>query len=245
MNSDARSGPCFTIFGGPNGSGKSTAYDRFVDAGFDSGEYLNPDDVAKALSGDGTGAPAFDMRAGREVIRRTRALMAARRSFVRESTLSSQEILRSTNAAKMAGYRVVMVFVAVSSAATTRGRVAIRVAKGGHDIPDDAQERRFPRALDNAPQVARLVDVAYFLDNGGFQHKLVATVRAGTVAFLEPREASWVERATLGLPRTSVQKSRNDALAELRELEGLSENLQVREGRAVYAAEMPAELRSA
>ena len=232
MSSGVLDRPCFTVFGGPNGSGKSTAYDRFLEAGFDSGEYLNPDEIAKSLGA--SGARAVDLRAGREVIQRTRTLIDAGRSLVRESTLTSREIVRSAERAKEAGYRLVMVFVAVSSTGMTQGRVAIRVAKGGHDIPDETQARRFPRSFENAPRVARLVDVAYFVDNAGFQHKLVATVSDGTVTFLDPEEASWVEQATKGLPLAETLKSRDAALADLREAEGLSDELQVRDQRAHY-----------
>lgn len=84
MRPAARSRPQFTLFGGPNGSGKSTAYARFVRAGFDSGEYLNPDETARTLRESGAGGSAFDMRAGREVVERTRSLVDARRSLVRE-----------------------------------------------------------------------------------------------------------------------------------------------------------------
>lgn len=161
MSSSAYSQPCFTIFGGPNGSGKSTAYDRFLQAGFDSGEYLNPDEIARSLNAGSAAGTAVDLRAGREVVQRTRSLIAEGRSLVRESTLTSREIVRSAERAKAVGYRLVMVFVAVSSSYMTQGRVAIRVAKGGHDIPVEAQERRFPRSFENAPRVARLVDAAY------------------------------------------------------------------------------------
>ncbi|MDE0420442.1 MAG: zeta toxin family protein [Gammaproteobacteria bacterium] len=234
MSSSAPSRPCLTIFGGPNGSGKSTAYDRFLRAGFDSGEYLNPDAIAKSLAG--SQVPAVDLRAGREVIERTRSLIDARRSFVRESTLTSREIVRSAERAKAAGYRLVMVFVAVPSTDMTRGRIATRVAKGGHHIAREDQKRRFPRSFDNAPRVARLVDAAYFLDNAGFEHKLVATVRSGTITFLDLHEAGWVERATMDLPRTATFKSRDEALADLREPEGLSAGRQVREPRHGYLA---------
>ena len=231
MSNSARNRPCFTIFAGPNGSGKSTAYDRFLRAGLDSGEYLNPDEIAKSLAG--SGAPAVDLRAGREVLQRTRSMIDARRSFVRESTLTSREIVRSAERAKAAGYRLVMVFVSVSSTDMTRGRIAIRVAKGGHHITREDQERRFPRSFENAPRVARLVDAAYFLDNGGFQHKLVATVRDGTITFLDPTEARWVELATTGLPQATTLKSRDEALADLRQAEGFSEELT--EHRSGYA----------
>ena len=234
MSSSAYSRPCFTIFGGPNGSGKSTAYDRFLQAGFDSGEYLNPDEIAKSLNAGSAAGTAVDLRAGREVVQRTRSLIAEGRSLVRESTLTSREIVRSAERARAVGYRLVMVFVAVSSSYMTQGRVAIRVAKGGHDIPVEAQERRFPRSFENAPKVARLVDAAYFLDNAGLWHKLVATVRSGTITFLDLHDAGWVEQATTGLPQAARLKSRDEALADLREAEGLSEELQVREKRSGY-----------
>lgn len=243
MSSSARRRPSLTIFAGPNGSGKSTAFDRFLRAGFDSGEYLNPDEIAKSLAG--SGAPAVDLRAGREVIRRTRSLIDARRSFVRESTLTSREVVRSAERAKAVGYRLVMVFVAVTSIDTTQGRVAIRVAKGGHDITSEAQLRRFPRSLENAPRVAGIVDVAYFLDNAELQHKLVGTVSGGTITFMDPSEASWVERATAGLPSAAVLKSREEALIDLREAEGLSDDLQIRERRARYAAAASANIETA
>ena len=100
--------PILTVFAGPNGSGKSTAYHRFLDAGLDSGEYLNPDDIAAAMRSDNAGSQAVDLRAGREVIKRTRSLIARRRSFVRETTLAGREIGRSMESAKVAGYRVVL-----------------------------------------------------------------------------------------------------------------------------------------
>ena len=225
--------PCYTLFAGPNGAGKSTAYIRFLDAGFEAGEYLNPDDIARSL-GASSGDTSFDMRAGREVIQRTRSLIAARRSFVRETTLSGREILRSVSDARASGYRVVMVFVGVRSTRTTGSRVAVRVASGGHDIPQHVQERRLPRSFDNARRVARVADVVYFLDNAGPQHRLVATVREGTITFFDPSQATWLERATAGLPLAPSLVSRDQALA--RETERLSDDLRVREDRPAYSA---------
>ena len=235
MKSATAERPTCVLFAGPNGAGKSTAYARFLDAGYEAGEYLNPDDIAKRLRRTG-GDSAGDIRAGREVIERTRSLIAGRRSFVRETTLTSSEVLRSLGAAKRAGYRLVMVFVAVSSLDLARGRVCVRVASDGHHIPADVQRRRLPKALGNAARVAGMVDVAYFLDNGGVQHRLVATVRRGVVTFLDAGEAAWVRQATFGLPRAPVLKRRDETLAELRTGEGLADDLPIREARAAYGA---------
>ena len=237
MASDIPDRPRFAIFAGPNGAGKTTAYRRFLDARYNAGEYLNPDDIAAKLT-TATGTPAgVDLSAGRAVIRRTRQLIESRQPLTRETTLSGREILASAALADAAGFRVVMVFVGVDSTSTTKCRVAFRVVSGGHDIPSATQERRFRRSLDNAPRAARIVHVAYFLDNGGLQHRLVATVYGGTVNFLDSRDAVWVERATAGLPHASALLSRAAALAELRNTEGLSKTLQVRESRPAYGVE--------
>ena len=230
MAFDTTDRPRFTLFAGPNGSGKTTAYRRFLDAGFEAAEYLNPDDIVKSMSGE----PAVDVRAGREVIRRTRSLIDARRPFVRETTLSGREILRSVSAARAAGYRVVVVFIGIQSTRTARSRVTFRVAAGGHDISRQAQERRLPRSLDNARRVAGIADVVYFLDNAGLQHKLVATVCEGTITFLDSPQSDWLERATAGLPRAPSLFSRDEALLRLREGEKLSDS--VREGQSAYSA---------
>ncbi len=231
--------PILTVFAGPNGSGKSTAYLRFLSAGLESGEYLNPDDIAAAIRSDDAGSRSVDLRAGREVIKRTRSLIAERRSFVRETTLAGREITRSMESAKVAGYRVVLVFVAVGSPKASRWRVAVRVAKGGHHIDRRDQERRFPRSFANAPVAARSVDAAYFLDNTEHHLRLVASVLAGTVTFIDPASAPWVERATKGLLTAEVLKSREEALADLRETERLSAELEVRDARSGYAPGEP------
>ena len=226
--------PKLTIFAGPNGSGKSTAYDRFLDAGLRSGEYLNPDDIARALRTGSATSGGTDLAAGREVIRQTRSLIAARHSFVRETTLSGREIERSVAAAKAAGYRVGMVFVALSSLDMTGWRIAARAATGGHDIAPEDQARRQPRSFANAPRIAGLADVSYFLDNAAHRHKLVATVEDGVVIFLDAQGAQWVEQATEGLTKTSHLMTRDQALAHLRGTEGLSNDLEVREDAAEY-----------
>ena len=228
--------PRFTIFAGPNGSGKSTAYLRFLEAGYDAGEYLNPDDIAKELGAVSAAPAVIDLRAGREVIRRSRDLMQARRPFVRETTLSSREILRSVSGAADAGYRVVMVFVAIRSTEATKTRVALRVVSGGHDIPEEAQDRRFGRSFDNAPKVARIAHAAYFLDNSGPLHRLVATVQRGTVTFLDAHQVEWVAGATSGLPHAAALLSRAEALTQLRDAERLDTSLEVREERLAYRA---------
>ena len=115
-------------------------------------------------------------------------------------------------------------------------KFTFRVASGGHDISRQAQERRLPRALENARRVAGVADVVYFLDNAGQQHRLVATVCEGMVTFMDPPRANWLGRATAGLPRAPSLVSRDEALRRLREAERLSDRLRARESETTYSA---------
>ena len=184
--------------------------------GFATGAFLNPDDIARDLGGD------RDLRAGRETLRRARSWVEEGRTFTRESTLSSKEIVRSMRAAHDAGYRVLLVFVGVDSLAVSKMRVGNRVLRGGHDIPIAAQERRFARSFDNAPKAARIADAAYFVDNRE-RLRLVASVDHGEVQFFDASLAKWVEGALEGLPRhrDAGLKPRARALVEAEMVENV------------------------
>ena len=226
--------PRYTILGGPNGTGKSTAFARLTAWGYRSGAFLNPDEIAKELDGP---EPARAVAAGRETLRRSRAWMASRRSFVRESTLSSHEIVRSAQTARDAGYRVTLVFVGLNTVTATKNRVRIRSRSGGHAIPVRDQERRFLRSFDNAPRVAAIADEAYFLDNVSGQPRTVVVVHRGIVLFRDTASAAWVERATAGLVRAHPMGTREAVLAWVRTAEGMSDEL--REGAGSYEEPSP------
>ena len=223
--------PRYTILGGPNGAGKSTTFTRLTEWGYRSGAFLNPDEIAKELDGP---EPVRAVAAGRETLRRSRAWMASRRSFVRESTLSSREIVRSAEAARDAGYRVTLIFVGLNKLSVTKNRVRIRSRSGGHAIPVRDQERRFLRSFDNAPRVAAVAGEAYFLDNVSEQPRTVAVVRRGILLFRDTMTAAWVERATAGLALGRPMWGREAMLEWVRRVEDMSDDL--REGAGRYEA---------
>ena len=214
--------PRYTILGGPNGAGKSTIFARLKEWGYRSGAFLNSDEIAKGLDGP---EPTRAVAAGRETLRRSRAWMANRRSFVRESTLSSREIVRSAEAARHAGYRVTLLFVGLNKLSVTKNRVRIRTRSGGHAIPARAQERRFLRSFDNAPRVAAIADEAYFLDNVSEQPRTAAVVHRGIVLFRDTAGAAWVERATAGLAPARPMWGREAVLEWVRRAEDMSDAL--------------------
>jgi len=202
MRQPAAERPVFTVIGGPNGAGKSTFTDALRRTRYALGEIVNPDVIAAALPGPDA---ARDARSGRETLRRTGARIANGATFSRETTLSSREILRTMQAAKAAGFEVNLFFVGVDRLDTSQSRVRQRVAQGGHDIPPEAQARRFERVFDNASRAAALADTTYFIHSGSNREfRLVGIARDGALVWrARPVGPRWFDRVAQDLTRTT------------------------------------------
>jgi predicted ABC-type ATPase len=146
--------PVCTIIGGPNGSGKSTIYGRLAPPG----RFLNADVIARGIN-PGRPEAAF-ISAGRQTLAELARVIGARETFVYETTLSSRQSAKLMLAAKQAGYEVGLVFVILNSADLNVERVAERVARGGHDIPEDVIRRRYETAIRRLPQAIGSKDKA-------------------------------------------------------------------------------------
>ena len=201
MSERPESAPRLTVVGGPNGVGKSSFVATLRAAGYPLGRFLNPDDIAQTLSGT---QGARELQAGRETLRQSRALIASRTTFSRESTLSSNEILRTMKAAQETGYVIVLHFIGVADVETSKQRVRSRVARGGHDIPEAIQTRRFAKTFTTAARASQLADAAYFYDNGGREQRLVGLVERGRVLYVDRQAAPWIEQATQGLVKQAT-----------------------------------------
>ena len=138
--------PRVVIFAGPNGAGKSTHADAIVDA-LGINTFVNADYIARGLSGRNTDAVA--MQAGRIMLTRLKALAAAQQDFAFESTLSSRSFAPFLRQLKAQGYLVAIYYFSLTSASLAVRRVKLRVAMGGHDVPEDTVRRRYTRSLLN------------------------------------------------------------------------------------------------
>ena len=206
------------VLGGPNGAGKSSAYARLEQLGFVTGSYLNPDDIAQDLGGD----PATRaIRAGRETLRLAKRWIDERRTFTRESTLTSNEVLRGMRGAQEVGYRVVLVFIGIDNLQVGKARVQNRVLRGGHHIDVSVQERRFARSFANARRATAIANTVYFVDNTR-SLTYVAWVERGRVRFLGAAPPLWLPPMLEGLPREETAfMPRAKALALARHQERL------------------------
>ncbi len=137
--------PTLVLLAGPNGAGKTTFINGFLRERAEAFQFVNPDEVARGLTGAGA---ARDLAAGRLVLERLDELVTARADFVLETTLASRSHGVRIRDWKAAGYRFELVYLRLPSADHSVARVANRVAEGGHGIPEDTLRRRFLVSLE-------------------------------------------------------------------------------------------------
>jgi predicted ABC-type ATPase len=164
--------PTLFLIGGCNGAGKTTFARRLLPMeGVEL--FLNADEIARGLSPLKPELAA--VRAGRLLLENAHDLIAKRKSFGLESTLSGKTYARLLAEAKAAGFFISLHFLVVPSAEVSIERVAHRVSKGGHHVPDEDIRRRFRRSVENFLHIfLALADEWKVWDNEGSEPKLLA-----------------------------------------------------------------------
>jgi len=134
------------IVGGPNGSGKTTLALEIVAE--KEITYISADDIAYELNPENP--EEVRIRAGKEFFSRLDSAIQNEENILIESTLSGKTIGPIIKRCKNKyNYSVVIVFIFVSNVDFCAERVAIRVQKGGHDVPLVDIKRRFHRSMKN------------------------------------------------------------------------------------------------
>ena len=107
-------------------------------------------------------------------------------SFVVETTLAGKTFGQFINRAREQGYLITLVFVFLDSDDLCVRRVARRVAKGGHLVPETDIRRRFTRSIANFWYIYRnLADSWVIAYNGG--HRL-QDVAIGSESYMTVRD---------------------------------------------------------
>ena len=176
--------PVIYVIGGPNGAGKTTFAREFLPAA-NVVEFLNADLLAAGLSPLQPSTMA--VRSARLLLGRWRELLALRRNFAFESTLSGRTYAGMLRAARAAGYEVRLCYLWLPNVAMSLGRVRQRVRKGGHDVPEADLRRRFLPSLRNFFSLyLPLADEALLFNAAGSPPKLIARWQGRTALLIEP-----------------------------------------------------------
>ena len=165
--------PIVVVIAGPNGAGKSTAAPYLLKQALGILEFVNADQIAVGLSAYAPETVAFE--AGRIMLKRLHELAATNVSFAFESTLASRTFALFLSRCKARGYSVQIHYLALPTAELAVNRVALRVQRGGHGIPQADVERRFQRSLQNLFALyLPLADRWTILDNASGTLKRIA-----------------------------------------------------------------------
>jgi len=109
--------------------------------------FINADLIAAGLS---PLAPETELlAASRLFLREIENRIQTRQDFAFETTLSGRAYLKWIDRLRAEGWRIELIYLALPSVEMSRLRVAERVAHGGHNIPQQDIDRRFPRSLRN------------------------------------------------------------------------------------------------
>lgn len=139
--------PYIIIVAGPNGVGKSTFAVNLQGLYPTCSAFLNADIVAIDIQAASTSER--DVKAGRLTLTLLDSLVEQGASFMLETTLSGRTLASRLADCKQRGYTIIMHYLYLPDIRILAGRVAERVAMGGHDIPISAQQRRNQRSYKN------------------------------------------------------------------------------------------------
>ena len=157
--------PRIYVLAGVNGAGKSSiAGAAFREQG---GDYYNPNEAARQLR---TRQPALSQTDANSRARHAgRALLeeaiAARLDYAFETTLGASTIPRLLAHAAAQGIEVRVWSAGLATPALHITRVRARVARGGHDIPEQAIRRRFEHSRLNLIQLMPALTALRVYDN--------------------------------------------------------------------------------
>ncbi len=183
--------PKLIIIGGANGSGKTTLAKEFVLV--DKIEYLGADEIAHKLNQQNPENEAIS--AARIFSQRLEDYLANRKSVLVESTLSGLSLQKYLTTAKTQDFEITILFVYLDSPELCIERVAARVAKGGHHVPDADIRRRFKRANINFWNVYKNLadDWSLFYNTGGIITQVANGDREGLSILDNVRYQEWLK----------------------------------------------------
>ena len=161
------------IISGCNGAGKTTASYTVLPEILDCREFVNADEIARGLSPFNPESVAIE--AGRLMLQRINYLLEKEMTFSIETTLATRSYISLVHKAQKKGYIVRVLFFWLNSPDLAVQRVAERVAKGGHSIPEPIIKRRYASGIKNLLHLFMSeVDYWDIYDNSEIPRKQIA-----------------------------------------------------------------------
>ena len=156
------------IIAGPNGAGKTTFANEFLPVEAECLNFINADLIAQGLSPFRPNKVAVE--AGRLMIQHINDCVKRNEPFAFETTLSGKGYIKKIKDWKAKQYEIIIYYLKVPSVEFAIERVKLRVAQGGHNVPEQDIIRRFGRSWINFQQIYKsLADSWIVFDTSGNQ----------------------------------------------------------------------------
>jgi predicted ABC-type ATPase len=125
--------PNLYIIAGPNGAGKTTFARKFLPLYAKCDRFVNADSLASGLS---LSPQQAALRAGRLLLDEIHRLSKEKQDFGFETTLSGKAYVSFLTRLKSQDYSIHLFFLWIPDIKLSLARIAERVKRGGHDIPE-------------------------------------------------------------------------------------------------------------
>lgn len=173
----------YTIIGGVNGTGKSSLTGVLRTEIDNLGKIIDVDKL-NIVYGD-------IVSGGKAAIKLIDDCLEMGICFTQETTLSGHKTVATAKKALENGYYVRMYYVGLNTLDESLSRIKNRVAKGGHDIPEENVKRRFESRFSDVAAVLPYCNEATFYDNeNGF--RTVAKYKNGELNFVGSDTPQWI-----------------------------------------------------
>ncbi|RKD35151.1 zeta toxin family protein [Lacrimispora algidixylanolytica] len=179
----------YVIFAGVNGAGKSTLYLTFPK--YQQMPRINTDEILRTfgdwrITGD-------VMKAGKLAVQELKRCLSDGISFNQETTLCGKTIFKTIETARNQGYYIELYYVGVNSVELAKQRIAYRVSKGGHGIPDKDVEKRYLETFQNLKTILPMCNLASLYDNTK-QFRRIAIYKDGIPVRISHNMPEWFQR---------------------------------------------------
>ena len=133
------------------------------------------------------------------MIRRQRAYIEGGTSFAIETTLAGTAILRLMEQARAHGFSIHLIYIGINDVQATIDRIAARVARGGHNVPERDARRRYTRSLRHLAAAMERADAVTLIDNSlDRDQRAVLLVDRGQITSRADDMPAWVHIALGG-----------------------------------------------
>lgn len=168
--------PYLYIIAGCNGAGKTTASFTILPEMLKCKEFVNSDEIAKGLSPFNASNIAVAVEASRIMYKRVKELISISETFAMETTLATRSVVNLIREAQREGYFVTLLFFWLNTPELAIERVKMRVAAGGHDIPEETIRRRYDAGIHNLFELyIPICDYWMITDNSMSPMQIIAT----------------------------------------------------------------------